>query len=71
LSVGDLMLAVPLTLAVNALPLTPNGIGIGEVAFDQICHWLEPTPTNAPYSSTSWPFGLFRCSLAFPGCSLW
>jgi hypothetical protein len=64
---SDLILAVPLTLAVNALPLTPNGIGIGEVAFDQICHWLEPTPTGAPYSSIFLAFRLVSMLACIPG----
>jgi glycosyltransferase 2 family protein len=61
LKIGDLgavdfLFAVPLTLLVNALPLTPNGIGIGEVAFDQICRWLEPVPSGASYSSIFFAF---------------
>jgi hypothetical protein len=67
LRVNDLMLAVPLTLAVNALPLTPNGIGIGEVAFDQICHWLEPTPSSTPYSSIFLAFRLISVLTCIPG----
>lgn len=38
------------TLA-NAIPLTPGGIGIGEAAFAQIAHLLEPTPTSASYAT--------------------
>lgn len=67
LGVTDMMLAVPLTLAVNALPLTPNGIGVGEAAFDQICHWLEPTPTNAPYSSIFFAFRVIYTLTGLPG----
>jgi len=51
LSAADFLFAAPLTLMANALPLTPNGIGIGEAAFDQICRWLEPAPSGAAYSS--------------------
>jgi len=67
LTTADYMFAVPLTLVANAVPLTPNGIGIGEAAFDQICRWLEPVPTGAAYSSI---FLAFRatCMLAcLPG----
>ena len=49
LSAVDYMFAVPLTLIVNALPLTPSGIGVGEAAFDQICRWLEPAPSGAAF----------------------
>ena len=51
LETSEFLFAVPLTFAVNALPLTPNGIGVGEAAFDQICRWLEPMPSGAAYSS--------------------
>jgi hypothetical protein len=67
LRLNDLMLVVPLTLAVNALPLTPNGIGIGEAAFDQICHWLEPTPSSTPYSSIFLAFRLISVLACIPG----
>ena len=67
LGAADMMLAVPLTLAVNALPLTPNGIGIGEVAFDQICHWLEPVPTSAAYSSIFFAYRIISALTCLPG----
>jgi uncharacterized membrane protein YbhN (UPF0104 family) len=67
LGVGDLMLSVPLTLAVNALPLTPNGIGIGEAAFDQISHWLEATPTTAAYSSIFFAYRIISSLTCLPG----
>ena len=67
LSTADLMLAVPLTLAVNALPLTPGGIGIGEAAFDQICHWLEPVPTGAAYSSIFFAYRIISSLTCIPG----
>ena len=51
LAPADYLFAVPLTLVANAIPLTPNGIGVGEAAFDQICRWLEPAPSGAAYSS--------------------
>jgi len=51
LGVTELSFATPVTLLVNTLPLTPNGIGVGEVAFDQICRWMEAVPSNATYSS--------------------
>jgi hypothetical protein len=67
LGMADMMLAVPLTLAVNALPLTPNGIGIGEAAFEQICHWLEPTPTSAAYSSIFFAYRVISALTCLPG----
>jgi glycosyltransferase 2 family protein len=52
----DIAFATPLTLIANTLPLTPNGLGVGEVAFEQICRWLEPTPAGAAYSSIFFAF---------------
>src|SRR5262245_38481774 len=67
LSGADYMFAVPLTLIVNALPLTPSGIGVGEVAFDQICRWLEPTPSGAAYSSIFFAFRVVSTLTCIPG----
>jgi glycosyltransferase 2 family protein len=67
LSAADYMFAVPLTLIVNALPLTPSGIGVGEAAFDQICRWLEPTPSGAAYSSIFFAFRVVSMLTCIPG----
>jgi uncharacterized membrane protein YbhN (UPF0104 family) len=67
LSVADYMFAVPLTLIANALPLTPSGIGVGEAAFDQICRWLEATPSGAAYSSIFFAFRLVSTLTCIPG----
>jgi glycosyltransferase 2 family protein len=67
LSAVDYMFAVPLTLIVNALPLTPSGIGVGEAAFDQICRWLEPTPSGAAYSSIFFAFRVVSTLTCIPG----
>jgi uncharacterized membrane protein YbhN (UPF0104 family) len=67
LSAADYMFAVPLTLMVNALPLTPGGIGVGEAAFDQICRWLEPTPSGAAYSSIFFAFRVVSTLTCIPG----
>src|SRR6516162_1424042 len=59
--------AVPFTLIVNALPLTPSGIGVGKAAFDQICRWLEPTPSGAAYSSIFFAFRVVSTLTCIPG----
>jgi len=63
----DYVFATSLTLVANALPLTPNGIGIGEAAFDQICRWLEHVPTAAPYSSIFFAFRAVSLGISLPG----
>jgi glycosyltransferase 2 family protein len=67
LRAADYMFAVPLTLIVNALPLTPSGIGVGEATFDQICRWLEPTPSGAAYSSIFFAFRVVSTLTCIPG----
>jgi uncharacterized protein (TIRG00374 family) len=64
---ADYMFAVPLTLVANAIPLTPNGIGVGEAAFDQICRWLEPSPSGAAYSSIFFAFRAISMLACLPG----
>jgi uncharacterized protein (TIRG00374 family) len=48
--------AAPLALVANVLPFTPGGLGLGETAFDQLCHWLEPVSSAAPYASVFFAF---------------
>jgi len=67
LTVADYMFAVPLTLVANAIPLTPNGLGVGEAAFDQICRWLEPAPSGAAYSSIFFAFRAISMLAYLPG----
>jgi uncharacterized protein (TIRG00374 family) len=35
----------------NSIPLTPGGLGVGEAAFAQLAHLLEPVPTQASYAT--------------------
>jgi uncharacterized protein (TIRG00374 family) len=67
LSAADYMFAAPIALVANALPLTPNGLGVGEVAFDQICRWLEPVPTAAAYSSIFFAFRSISALVSLSG----
>jgi glycosyltransferase 2 family protein len=38
-------------LAVNSVPLTPGGLGVGELAFAQVALWLEPDAMLLPYAA--------------------
>lgn len=64
---SDYGFAGPLTLIANALPITPNGLGIGEVAFDQMCHWFEPRESGAAYSSIFFAFRVVGVIITLPG----
>ena len=63
----DYMLAVPVTIVANSLPLTPNGLGIGEASFDQICRWLVPLSQNVPYSSAFFAFRILGIVASLSG----
>ena len=56
LSAADYMIAAPLSMLANALPLTPGGLGVGEVAFDQICTWLDAGSDSGAYASIFFAF---------------
>jgi uncharacterized membrane protein YbhN (UPF0104 family) len=64
---ADYMLAVPVTLLANTLPITPNGLGIGEAAFDQICRWLATSPQHVPYSNIFFAFRLLGLVASLSG----
>ena len=63
----DISIAAPLALVANVLPFTPGGLGIGETAFDQICRWLVPSPTSAPYASIFFAFRAVSMAVVIPG----
>jgi uncharacterized membrane protein YbhN (UPF0104 family) len=52
----DYLVATPLAMLANALPLTPGGLGVGEVAFDQVCTWLDAARTGSGYAGIFFAF---------------
>jgi glycosyltransferase 2 family protein len=52
----DYAIAALLALVANMLPFTPGGLGVGEAAFDQLCRWIEPISSAAPYASIFFAF---------------
>jgi glycosyltransferase 2 family protein len=52
----DYLVATPLAMLANALPLTPGGLGVGEVAFDQVCTWLDVTRSGSGYAGAFFAF---------------
>jgi len=52
----DYLVATPLAMLANALPLTPGGLGVGEVAFDQVCTWLDVTRSGTGYAGAFFAF---------------
>jgi uncharacterized membrane protein YbhN (UPF0104 family) len=47
----DYGFAMPWASLASLLPVTPGGLGVGEVAFDRICHWREQINSGAAYGS--------------------
>jgi glycosyltransferase 2 family protein len=43
--------AATLSQFVNGLPISPAGIGVGEVAFNQICVWIAQGKEDYPYAT--------------------
>jgi glycosyltransferase 2 family protein len=52
----DYLVATPLAILANALPLTPGGLGVGEVAFDQVCTWLDAARLGSGYAGIFFAF---------------
>lgn len=48
---GAYALAGTITFIVNFLPVTPGGLGVGEVAYAQVIHWIAPVAAPQPYGS--------------------
>ena len=72
LSVGSLSSAEYATAGVwsvlsNYLPVSPGGIGVGEVTFAQVSRTLETVASGAPYASVILVFRAFIVLSTLPG----
>jgi uncharacterized protein (TIRG00374 family) len=67
LGLADYMLAVPVTVVANTLPITPNGLGIGEAAFDQVCRWLANPARDVAYSNIFFAFRILGLVASLSG----
>ncbi|MBF0417748.1 MAG: flippase-like domain-containing protein [Magnetococcales bacterium] len=66
----DYLFATPWAWIANFLPLTPGGIGVGEAAFDQVCRWIESSPSGAPYGTIFLMYRMLTILGSFPGLIL-
>ncbi|OGT58631.1 MAG: hypothetical protein A3F43_01485 [Gammaproteobacteria bacterium RIFCSPHIGHO2_12_FULL_42_10] len=62
----DFMIAACVTQIVNLIPLTPGGIGIGEMAFSHVLSWLNPS-LQAPYATVFFAYRLLGVLTYLPG----
>jgi glycosyltransferase 2 family protein len=51
LSLSGYMIAGVWSIVANAIPITPGGMGIGEIAFARMAALLETTPSGASYAT--------------------
>ena len=51
LSSWEIAQAGALSMFANGLPLTPGGIGAGEIAFNEICFWIAGSKEHYPYAT--------------------
>ena len=63
----DYGFAAPWAWLANYLPVTPGGIGVGEAAFDRICHWRESSPTAAAYGTIFLVYRIATIVATLPG----
>ncbi|MBF0358824.1 MAG: flippase-like domain-containing protein [Magnetococcales bacterium] len=67
ITVEGFYVATPLAWMANIIPISPGGIGVGEVAFDQICHWLQPTQAAVAFSTIFFINRIFMMVASLPG----
>ncbi len=59
--------AAPLAWVANVIPIAPGGLGVGEAAFDQICHWLQPLESAMAFGTVFFINRVFQMLASLPG----
>lgn len=67
----DYAFAAPWAWLANLLPATPGGLGVGEAAFDRICHLLETAQSVAAYGSVFLIYRLTTILATIPGLAVY
>ena len=67
----DYGFAAPWAWLANLLPITPGGLGVGEAAFDRICHWREVSPTTAAYGTIFLVYRIANIVATLPGLAIY
>lgn len=63
----DYGFAAPWASLASLLPVTPGGLGVGEAAFDRICHWREVSQTAAAYGTIFLVYRIATIIATLPG----
>lgn len=63
----DYAFVAPWAWLANLLPATPGGLGVGEAAFDRICHMMESVRTFAAYGTIFLVYRITTVLATLPG----
>lgn len=63
----DYAFAAPWAWLASLLPVTPGGLGVGEAAFDRICHMMEPVWSVAAYGTIFLVYRIISVLATLPG----
>jgi glycosyltransferase 2 family protein len=67
ISTQSFFVAAPLAWVANILPISPGGLGVGEAAFDQMCHWLQPVQAATAFGTVFFINRIFLMTASLPG----
>lgn len=67
----DYGFAAPWASVASILPITPGGLGVGEAAFDRICHWREVNQTAAAYGTIFLVYRIATVVATLPGLAVY
>lgn len=71
MSATDYVFAAPWGWLANLFPLTLGGIGVGEIAFEKICHLLKGGDATAGYATIFLGYRVLATGATFPGLLFW
>ncbi|MBF0382138.1 MAG: flippase-like domain-containing protein [Magnetococcales bacterium] len=63
----NFFVAAPLAWVANVIPISPGGLGVGEAAFDQICHWMQPVEIVTAFGTVFFINRIFQMLASLPG----
>jgi len=71
LSVSDYVFAAPWGWIANLFPLTLGGIGVGEAAFEKVCHLLNAEDVTVGYATIFLAYRMLATGATLPGLIFW
>ena len=71
MSPTDYVFAAPWGWLANLFPLTLGGIGVGEVAFEKVCHLIKVGDATGGYATIFLGYRVLATGATLPGLILW